>query len=176
MEEILSSLVSELLRLGLYVLAATVIFFFALFGHPLAVLLSLIPMTGAFVITMGLTGALGMGLPFSIVGVAPLIFGLGMDNGVHVVMGAFKQEGSSITDTMAHVTRPIIFTSATNVLGFLAMLTSNLYSLQFLGWCVVVGMTAAVALTLTTLPAILLLLERRKSQGSLPHGAADSRW
>jgi predicted RND superfamily exporter protein len=174
MEEILSSLVSELVRLGLYVLIATVIFFFALFGHPLGVALSLIPMTGAFALTLGVIGALGMGLPFSIVGVAPLIFGLGMDNGVHVVMGALHDEGSSITDTMAHVTRPIIFTSSTNVLGFVAMLTSQLYSMEFLGWTVVIGMTSAVALTLTTLPAVLLLLERRRARASLSQEAAGT--
>jgi predicted RND superfamily exporter protein len=107
-----------------------------------------------------------MGLPFSIVGVVPLIFGLGMDNGVHVVMGSLHM-GGSIIETMKHVTRPIIFTSLTNIMGFISMLTSRHYSIEFLGWCMVLGMIAAVTLTLTTLPAIILLLERKalKSAG-----------
>ncbi len=166
MEEILSSLISELIRLGTYVILAVVIFFFALFRHPLGVLLSLIPMVGAFAVSMGILGLLGMGLPFSIVGVVPLIFGLGMDNGVHVVMGSLHM-GGSIIETMKHVTRPIIFTSLTNIMGFISMLTSRHYSIEFLGWCMVLGMIAAVTLTLTTLPAIILLLERKalKSAG-----------
>ncbi|MDQ7782415.1 MAG: efflux RND transporter permease subunit [Desulfomonilaceae bacterium] len=165
MEAILSGLVSELVRLGLVVLLSVVAFFFILFRHPLSVFLSLIPMTGAFCITLGVTGALGLGLPFSIVGVAPLIFGLGMDNGVHVVMGSSSATGGSVDEAMSRVTRPIIFTSLANVTGFVAMLTSQHYSLEFLGWAMVIGMAAAVALTLTTLPAILLLIERRRAHG-----------
>ncbi len=164
MEAILSGLVSELVRLGLVVLLAVVAFFIVLFRHPVSVTLSLIPMTGAFCITLGLTGALGMGLPFSIVGVAPLIFGLGMDNGVHVVMGSSSATGGSVDDAMMRVTRPIIFTSLANVTGFVAMLTSQHYSLEFLGWAMVIGMGSAVALTLTTLPAAILLIEKRKER------------
>jgi len=164
MEAILSGLVSELVRLGLVVLFSVVVFFTILFRHPRSVILSLIPMAGAFCITLGLTGAMGMGLPFSIVGVAPLIFGLGMDNGVHVVMGCSSATGGSVDDAMNRVTRPIIFTSLANVTGFVAMLTSQHYSLEFLGWAMVIGMGSAVALTLTTLPAVILLLERRKER------------
>ena len=163
MQALLSTMMSDLVTLGLYVLAAVVIFFFILFGHPLGVFLSLLPMLGAFCVTLGIMGALGMGLPFSIVGVAPLIFGLGMDNGVHVVMGAMHEGNGSVTEAMQRVTRPIIFTSLTNVMGFVAMLTSKHYSMEFLGWAVVIGMISAVAFTLTTLPALLLLLERRRN-------------
>ncbi len=162
MEVILSSLVSELVKLGTFVTVSVSIFFFAVFGHPVGVLLSMGPMIGAFCMTMGLLSALGMGLPFSIVGVAPLIFGLSMDNGVHVVMGTFGKERLSVVETMARVSGPIIFTSLTNVMGFVAMLTSKHYSLEFLGWAMVIGMFSGLGLTLTTLPAILLLMENKK--------------
>jgi predicted RND superfamily exporter protein len=65
---------------------------------------------------------------------------------------------------MARVTGPIIFTSTTNVIGFVSMLTSQHYAMEFLGWAMVIGMAASVAFTLTTLPALLLLLERRRKQ------------
>ena len=162
MEEILSGLVSELIELALYVLVAVIIFFFALFRSPLGVALSLIPMTGAFCITLGVMSLAGYGLPFSIVGVAPLIFGLGMDNGVHLVMGSLGEENSSTAAAMERVANPIIFTSLTNVMGFVSMITSKHYSMEFLGWAMVVGMTSSVLLTLLTLPAILTLLENRK--------------
>lgn len=172
MEALLSGLVSELFRLGLYVLAAVVIFFLALFRHPLGVALSLIPMAGAFCITLGVMGAVGMGIPFSIVGVAPLIFGLGMDNGIHVVMGSSPEEGGSVDKAMARVTRPVIFTSLANVMGFVAMITSRHYSLEFLGWTMVIGMAAAVGLSLTTLPALLVLVERRRNRHALEQEGA----
>lgn len=173
MEAILSGLISELVRLGLVVLFSVVAFFMVLFRHPVSVALSLIPMAGAFCLVLGLTGAMGMGVPFSIVGVAPLIFGLGMDNGVHVVMGSYSATGGSIDDAMDRVTRPIIFTSLANVTGFVAMLTSQHYSLEYLGWAMVIGMASAVALTLTTLPAVILLIERRKEQRARAYSSGE---
>ncbi len=172
MDAILSGLVSELIRLGLVVLCSVVVFFVILFRRPLSVVLSLIPMAGAFCFTLGITSVLGMGLPFSIVGVAPLIFGLGMDNGVHVVMGSSSAMGGSVDRAMSRVTRPIIFTSLANVTGFVAMLTSQHYSMEFLGYAMVLGMGSAVALTLTTLPAMILLIERWKERRT---GASTSK-
>jgi predicted RND superfamily exporter protein len=166
MEAVLSSLVSELVKLGLYVLVSVVAFFLVLFRHPLGVMLSLIPMTGAFCVTLGFMAAAGLGVPFSIVGVAPLIFGLGMDNGVHVVMGSSREEGGSVEQAMTRVTRPIVFTSLANVMGFVAMITSQHYSLEFLGWTMVIGMASAVGITLTTLPALLLLIEQKRNRGN----------
>lgn len=163
MGEVLSSLVGELIRIGVYVVIVVIVFFVVVFRRPLGVALSLVPMLGAFAITLGVMALLGLGLPFSVVGVAPLIFGLGMDNGVHVVMGSMSRRRGAVDETMQRVTAPIIFTSVTNVAGFVAMLSSRLYAMEFLGWAMIIAMTASVSLTLTALPAFLLLLERRRS-------------
>lgn len=177
MEQILSSIVSELFKLGLVAFVAVAVLFAVTFRNPLGVVLCLVPMTGAFCITLGVMGASDMGLPFSIVGVAPLIFGLGIDNGIHVVMGSLQEKGASVAAAMARVTRPAILTSLTVSMGFISMVTSRHYSLQFLGWAMVIGMMAAAALTLTTLPALLLLLERRRNrlaEGTALPGAPEN--
>lgn len=161
MEQILAGLVSELFRLGLYAYFVVALLFLVVFRHPLGVALCLIPMTGAFVMTLGVMGLLHMGLPFSIVGVAPLIFGLGIDNGIHVVMGSLQENGS-VAETMARVTRPAILTTLTVSMGFVAVITSRHYSLEFLGWAMVLGMGFTILITLTTLPAMLFLLEKRR--------------
>ncbi|HTY23598.1 MAG TPA: MMPL family transporter [Desulfomonilaceae bacterium] len=163
MEAILSNLVSELFRLGLYAFVSVVLIFFAIFPRPRGVALCLIPMLGALCITLGVLGATGMGLPFSIVCVAPLIFGFGIHNGAHVVMGSLFEEGGSIAKATTRVTPRAMVVSMTIIVGFVSMLTSRHYSLEFLGWSMVIGMVAAVPLTLTTLPAVLLLLEKRKN-------------
>jgi uncharacterized protein len=162
MEAILSNLVSELFRLGLYAFVGVVLAFFVILPHPRGVALCLIPMLGALCITLGVLGAAGMGLPFSIVCVAPLIFGFGIHNGAHIVMGSLFEEGGSIAKATTRVTPRAMVVSMTIIVGFISMLTSRHYSLEFLGWSMVIGMVAAVPLTLTTLPALLLLLEKRR--------------
>jgi hypothetical protein len=161
MEAILSTLVSELLRLGVYASLSVAIFFLLVFRRPAAVILSLAPMLGAFLITLGIMGAFDIGIPFSIIGVAPLIFGLGIDNGIHVITRSLGKDGEPISSVMNHMTRLLMVTSITSVLGFLAMILSRHYSLQFLGMAMVIGMSAALILTLLPLPSIILLLQRR---------------
>lgn len=161
MEEILSDLVSELLRLGLYAFGAVVLIFLVVFPRPRGVALCLIPMVGAFCITLGVLGLTKLGLPFSIVCVAPLIFGFGIHNGMHIVMGSLFEEKGSIAKATRRVTPRAMVTSLTIIMGFVAMLSSRLYPLEFLGAAMVIGMVASVPLTLITLPSVLLLLERR---------------
>jgi uncharacterized protein len=163
MEAILSNLVSELLRLGIYAFFAVVIIFSLILPNPRGVALCLIPMLGALCITLGVLGAAGMGLPFSMVCVAPLIFGFGIHNGAHIVTGSLFEEGGSIAKATTRVTPRAMVVSMTIIMGFVSMLTSRHYSLEFLGLAMIIGMLAAVPLTLTTLPAVLLLLERTRS-------------
>ena len=163
MEAILSNLVSELLRLGIYAFCAVILIFFLILPHPRGVLLCLVPMLGALCITLGVLGAAGMGLPFSMVCVAPLIFGFGIHNGAHIVTGSLFEEGGSIAKATTRVTPRAMVVSMTIIMGFVSMLTSRHYSLEFLGLAMIIGMLAAVPLTLTTLPAVLLLLEKRRN-------------
>ncbi len=162
MEAILSTLVSELLRLGLYAACAVTLFLLLVFRQPFGVVLSLAPMLGAFFITLGIMGFFEIGIPFSIIGVAPLIFGLGIDNGIHVINRTFNEDKESIVDVMGQMTRLLIVTSLTSVLGFVGMIISRHYSLEFLGLSMVIGMTAALALTLLTLPAAILLFQKSR--------------
>jgi uncharacterized protein len=161
MQAVLASLLSELLRLGMYAFILLIGIFYVIFPRPLGVGLCLIPMIGSFTISLGILALLGMGLPFSVVCVAPLVFGFSIHNAIHVVMGSLHEKGSSVTDTMLRVTPRAVLTSLTIMAGFIAMITSEHYSMEFLGWAMIFGMCSAVPLTLITLPAILHLIKRR---------------
>jgi uncharacterized protein len=163
MEAVLSSLVDELVRLGTYAFVALVLIFLAVFPNPLGVGLCLIPMIGSFAITLGVFGMVGAGLPFSVVCVAPLVFGFSIHNGIHVVMGSLHEKDSDIATTMIRVTPRAVLTSLTIVAGFVAMITSRHYSMEFLGWSMIVGMMSAVPLTLITLPALLDIVRKKKA-------------
>ncbi|MFH0957550.1 MAG: MMPL family transporter [Pseudomonadota bacterium] len=171
MEAILSSLVDELVRLGIYAFLSLVIIFLIVFPNPLGVGLCLIPMIGSFAITLGVFGMVGAGLPFSVVCVAPLVFGFSIHNGIHVVMGSLHEKESDIRTTMIRVTPRAVLTSLTIMAGFVAMITSRHYSMEFLGWSMIVGMMTAVPLTLVTLPALLDLAQKHKTP--TPHEIND---
>jgi predicted RND superfamily exporter protein len=120
-------------------------------------------MIGSFAITLGVFGIVGAGLPFSVVCVAPLVFGFSIHNGIHVVMGSLHEKNSDVATTMIRVTPRAVLTSLNIMAGFVAMITSHHYSMEFLGWSMIVGMMSAVPLTLVTLPALLDLLQKKKA-------------
>ncbi len=159
MDALLATLVSELFRLGGYAVLLVVIFLLIVFRNPSGVAFSLIPMVGAFCVTMGLLGAAKVGIPFSIIGTAPLIFGLAVDNGIHVVMRFYDEADGSVEEVVSRLAPMVLSTSLTTMLGFLAMVVSYHYALRFLGWAMVIGMTASPALTLIVLPAYLTMKE-----------------
>ena len=163
MEAILSSLVGELVRLGTYAFVSLALIFLVVFPNPLGVGLCLIPMIGSFAITLGVFGIVGAGLPFSVVCVAPLVFGFSIHNGIHVVMGSLHEKNSDVATTMIRVTPRAVLTSLNIMAGFVAMITSHHYSMEFLGWSMIVGMMSAVPLTLVTLPALLDLVHKNKA-------------
>lgn len=175
MEAILSSLVDELVRLGAYAFVSLTLIFLVIFPNPLGVGLCLIPMIGSFAVTLGAVGMMGAGLPFSVVCVAPLVFGFSIHNGIHVVMGSLHEKDSDIAKTMVRVTPRAVLTSLTIMAGFVAMITSRHYSMEFLGWSMIVGMLSAVPLTLVTLPALLLLVQRKRLSriGDKPDSPSD---
>jgi hypothetical protein len=158
MAAILSGLVSELIRLGIYAAVAVVVLLLLVFRTPSAVALSLVPMVGALSLTLGVLGAVGLGIPYSIIGVAPLIFGLGIDNGIHLVMRYREASVETIKVTVAHMTPLVITTSMTTICGFASSVISSLYGLQFIGISLMIAMAGAMAFTLVALPAVLLLV------------------
>jgi uncharacterized protein len=164
MEAILSGLVAELIRLGLYAFVAVVVIFFIILPRPRWVGFCLVPMIGAFAITLGVFGATGTGLPFSIVCVGPLIFGFGIHNSIHIVMGSLFEAQGSVAKATTRVTPRAMVVSLTIIMGFVSMLTSQHYALRFLGCAMIIGMLASVPLTLTTLPAMLLLMGKWKNR------------
>ena len=59
--------------------------------------------------------------------------------------------------------------------GFVAMITSRHYPMEFPGWSMIVGMLSAVPLTLATLTALLLLVQRKRLSriGDKPDSPSD---
>ena len=63
-------------------------------------------------------------------------------------LGNFHEKNIDIAKTMIRVTPRVVLSSLTIVAGFVAMITSRHYPMEFLGWSVIVGMLSAVPLTL----------------------------
>jgi len=134
------------------------------FRSPRGVLLPLLVVVGAVLWTLGLMGYLGVPLTHSTEVLPILLIAMGVADGIHILKGyhARSREGGTparvVTGTMTDLQRPVVLTSITTAVGFLALNTSGIESIMMLGLFTAFGVMAALLFSVAFLPAVLVLL------------------
>lgn len=126
-------------------------------------LLALVPMSIGIVWAFGLMGILG--IPFNPANtiVIPLIFGIGIDDGVHIVHDFRSQPGRyRITPSM---TSAVFMTTLSTIIGFGSLMIADHRGLQSLGRVLVIGIASCTLVSLILFPALLSLVPP-KQRGS----------
>jgi uncharacterized protein len=107
-----------------------------------------------------------------------LIVGLGVDFAIHLLaryrneLGGAGDPDASLRTAARTVGLTLLLCTAATAIGFLTNLASPVDFLATLGVLAAVGITAAFVLTLTLLPALRLMLDRRAARlGRLPRAA-----
>jgi uncharacterized protein len=122
-------------------------------------LMALIPISlGAL-----LTVAFGViaGIPFNMANVVviPLVLGMSVDNGIHVLM-RFREEHGSLSEVMESSTpRAIVLSTLTTLAAFGSMAVSAHVGLHSMGVLLSVALLCSMLTTLTVLPAMITLRE-----------------
>jgi predicted exporter len=154
--ELRQLILGDLGRLGgwaLLAVAAVVALSFAGRPRPLrGAVLSLVPVLLGSLWTLGFAGFAGVPIdPFTIV-VAPLLLGIGIDDGLHALQGerAFGNLGASL----AASGRAMTLTTLTTCAGFGSLVFSRVPSLSRGGLLVAVGTFLCLVATLVVLPAL----------------------
>ena len=144
---------SDFRRLGAWALAAVcLVVLLAFRGRPRPALLALVPVCLGSLWTLGLAGWLAVPLdPFTIV-VAPLLVGIGIDDGLHALAGARVHGG--LVASLLENGRAMTLTTLTTCAGFGSLLASSVPSLRTGGLLVAAGTLFCLVATLWVLPAV----------------------
>jgi len=92
------------------------------------------------------------------------LFPIAVLNSIHILsefhdrFGKYKHKEATIRHTIGELFLPMLFTSATTVVGFLSLLTNNIPPVQVFGVFVAFGVAASWLLSLTLNPAFAMLL------------------
>ncbi len=135
-----------------------------------AVVATLLVIIGSVAATMGLSGWAGMFLSTGTVNVPTLVLTLAVADCVHVIatMRQSMQHGKSKFEAIKHSIQlnfvPIWVTSVTTAIGFLMMNASDSPILRDFGNLSALGVIIACILSVTLLPALLMVLPIRIKQ------------
>jgi hypothetical protein len=121
-------------------------------------LLASIPLAMGFIITCGIMGLMGM--PFNPANMIalPLILGIGIDAGVHVVHDFRSAKGRYTLPW--RLTRALLLVGSTTVVGFASLLTAHHQGIISTGIVLSIGVTTCCLSAVLVLPAVLQLVAR----------------
>ncbi|MEZ6056374.1 MAG: MMPL family transporter [Planctomycetaceae bacterium] len=149
-----------LMLIGIYVGVAMAVAAIFDFSNVKNALLSLLPPIVGGILMFGILGGLDVQLNPANLIVLPLILGIGVDDGVHVLHDFRMQRGDYRTS--ASTINAITLTSLTSMVGFGSLMLSSHQGLASLGLVLVVGVGSCLFVSLVLLPALLTLLHHRQ--------------
>lgn len=133
------------------------------FRRLVPTLLALVPLLMGVSWMVGLLGLLGLQFnPANLIAL-PLIFGISIDNGVHLVHRFFEQGAHRIEEVMKGTLKGVYLNSITTIVCFGALMLADHRGIASLGYVLVIGVTTCLVTAITFLPALLKLLSRYKN-------------
>ncbi len=149
---------------------AMVVVLILLLRAPAQVARILASLLVAAVLTFGASVAMHVPMNFANIITLPLLLGVGVDNGIHVVHRArsFPRRGGNFYSTST--ARAVLFSTLTTIASFGSLALSGHYGLASMGRLLTIGMLALLLCTLLLLPSMLAAGELDQKRSSTVPG------
>ncbi len=147
---------------GLYAFMAILVVLANDFRNVTFTMLALAPLAMGIIQALGIMGLIGLPLNPANMIALPLILGVGVDNGVHLLHDylAVKQEGRRVLSRA--IGRGVLVKALTAMIGFGTLMISSQRGLAGLGFCLTLGIACCMVGALIVLPCLLRLLHRHR--------------
>jgi predicted RND superfamily exporter protein len=152
--------------------AGILLFVYFTFRSLRVSLIVLIPIVFGVVTTFGLLLLVRHRFSFMSITAIPLIIGIGIDNGIHLVRRYRENEHNEILVIAKASGAALIQSNLTTIVGFGALMTSSFSPLVEMGLVTSLGVALALAGGLLLIPAVILLGERRRTTMDVPKASA----
>ncbi len=150
----------SLLALG----AVALVVGFSFRGRVRYSLLAGLPVVLGTLWTLGLWSALGRSLDLFTLAVLPIMLGIGIDDGLHVVHGARRDPEGGLRGAAVGAGRALVLTTLTTAVGFGSLVLSHIPGLRNGGLLIATGVVACLLATVLVLPAIEAAAGRQRGR------------
>lgn len=138
------------------------------------VLLAMLPLALGIVVSMALLRLFDVPMNPANMVVLPLIVGVGVDNGVHILHDYRSRAHGAFYRLSAATGRGILVAALTTILGFSTLMISRHQGMRSLGFALALGVTCCMIAALLVLPAVLSVLDRRANRQE-PKSSSEMR-
>jgi uncharacterized protein len=157
--EYTSLLAQSYVEAALYALAAIAVLVAVHFRRLSLVIFSLLPVFLGAVWTGGIMGAIELPLNPANIMTLPLVVGIGVTNGIHL-LNRFVEEGSASLVSKS-TGKAVMVSGLTTIAGFSSLILGQHQGIESLGLVMSLGVAACMVVALTVLPALLAVVFRQ---------------
>ena len=124
-----------------------------------ATLLALAPLTMGILWTLGAMALMGMKYNGANVIGFPLLVGIGVDTGVHILHRHIQEAGENIANVVRHTGRAVLLATGTTMIGFGSLALATHRGMATLGQVLLIGMGTCLLTATLFLPALLQMID-----------------
>jgi hypothetical protein len=143
---------------ALYSLAAIAFMVYFHFRSVVCVVLSLLPVAVGSAWSLGLMGLIGVPFNPANIMTLPLVIGIGVTNGIHILNRVAEERSASILGKSTG--KAVLVSGLTALTGFGSLMLGKHQGLQSLGLVMSAGIASCMIAGLTFLPALISILGR----------------
>ncbi len=147
---------------GVYAFGAIVLILLWDFRSFQRTLLALTPLAMGLLMALGIMGLFGLPLNPANMIALPLVLGVGVDNGVHLLHDYLASKAEGRGRLSRAIGRGVLVKALTTMIGFGTLMISRQRGLSGLGFCLTLGVACCMVSALVFLPAVLRVLASRK--------------
>jgi predicted RND superfamily exporter protein len=148
-------------RALLFTLVGVVLIVYLCFRDVPVTLLVLMPIAFAVVVTFGMLSLTGHPFSFMALTALPLILGIGIDNGIHLVGRYLQSEERDIVAAVKASGAALVQSNLTTIVGFGALMAATFEPLAELGLVTAIGVGMALVAAIWILPAVVVVFRIR---------------
>jgi hypothetical protein len=155
---------ADFLRLTLLAAAAIGLVVCLRFRHPRTIAWVLLPVLCGTLWTVGLFSLCGLKVNFMNIAIVPMILGIGIDDGIHIVHRLRRQGAQDVQAVIQLTGTAVCLSSLTTISAFGTLALSTNQGIASVGLLTLVGVTACLLASLCTLPAALHWWEAKENR------------
>jgi predicted RND superfamily exporter protein len=118
-------------------------------------ILTLLPLGISVLWMLGTMSLLGVDINMLNFVATPIIIGIGIDDGIHIVEKFLHRKGSSLASVISHCAKAVTLTSLTTILGFSSLFLAKYSGFRSLGLSAILGVFYCWLFSVVLLPLLM---------------------
>ncbi|UNC93234.1 efflux RND transporter permease subunit [Candidatus Contubernalis alkaliaceticus] len=169
MNEVTEYAKSDVVRISLFCLGTLFIILWLMFKSMKDAIIVIIPLVLMIYMTLGIAPIIfGDDLNIFSIIAFPVLVGIGVDSGVHLLHRIKHSEDKDLSHILAYTGKAIVMTTITTLIGFGSLYFINHPGLSSFGLVTIVGMALCLMLTLILVPSLYLLFNKKgRNEGTV---------